>query len=580
MYKPAPSRPKKTDIVRSRNGCKSCRERRTKVWHPLGLVKTALTSRKCDERKPECGTCARLGKVCESVKPHYKFQMVTVPPTKAGSKTEPCSHGASHTEQQLLNQYSQGPKIQNVDLIRSLQYTDRDIFYLTYWEDHCLPALHPIFYSASRLLELPVLKIAILALSSCNISRIDAERKLSRSIDTTGSFSPSLTHQTRSQVYYFSAIRKFSSLTQVDYENNTTLVLIIPLLFGYIEASMGNFEGFYCHVRGISSFLIELRQTTGSPLFRDLLTASLQTQFLVWWARAYFSSLDVQRQLPSIVFPKDLEGFSGSLHERRAVALSILCESHRLNVKGTLTHWKNQEDPRPISLIGDLLAYGHEFHGMFVQLEKESKRLDDWLSYLPPSEQPLAGNASESSPVLFQSHDAALNFAYCVVARIMQCTNFLHKISSRDSHHLGSECLEMEPWVRLLLRIARGTDMHTSVIRNNYTIGLSGLLLAASLRCQNSSLGMEIEQWLQTLENMKPTEEGAFPVYQALAVVKAVNQQRRIGRDVFGVSQPMDDGGGTPKFTGYNSQMITTLLVHGKCRDVGTLFTDSIDFGI
>ena len=122
--------------------------------------------------------------------------------------------------------------------------------------------------------------------------------------------------------------------------------------------------------------------------------------------------------------------------------------------------------------------------------------------------------------------------------------------------------------------------MHTSVIRNNYTIGFSGLLLAASLRCQNPSLGMEIEQWLQTLEKMKPTEEGAFPVYQALAVVKAVNQQRRIGRDVFGVSQPMDDGGGTPKFTGYNSQMITTILVHGKCRDVGTLFTDSIDFGI
>ena len=34
MYGPVPPRPKKTGIVRSRNGCKGCRERRTKV----GLV--------------------------------------------------------------------------------------------------------------------------------------------------------------------------------------------------------------------------------------------------------------------------------------------------------------------------------------------------------------------------------------------------------------------------------------------------------------------------------------------------------------------------------------------------------------
>ena len=109
--------------------------------------------------------------------------------------------------------------------------------------------------------------------------------------------------------------------------------------------------------------------------------------------------------------------------------------------------------------------------------------------------------------------------------------------------------------------------MHISVIRNNYTIGFSGLLLAASLRCQDVSPSLEIEQWLQTLEDMQPTEEGAFPVYQALAVVKAINRQRRIGRDVFGVSQPIDDSGGMPKFSSYNSQMIITLLVQWEVEE-------------
>ena len=31
MYKPAPPRPKKMNIVRTRTGCKGCRKRRTKV---------------------------------------------------------------------------------------------------------------------------------------------------------------------------------------------------------------------------------------------------------------------------------------------------------------------------------------------------------------------------------------------------------------------------------------------------------------------------------------------------------------------------------------------------------------------
>ncbi|KAJ6050118.1 uncharacterized protein N7446_005639 [Penicillium canescens] len=541
-------------------------------WLPL----TSMT--KCDEKKPTCGTCARLGIVCESVELDLKFRVVTaLPPKKTGPKTGPAESDSSRLGLQPFSQHSRSSQIPNINLVHSLQHTDRDVFYSTYWEDHCLPALHPIFRSASELLGFPALKDTILALSSCNISRIDAERKYSTSFATMGTFSPNLIHQTRSQLYYSSAIKRFISLSQDDYRNNATQILTILVIFGYIEASMGNFDGYYCHVQGLSAFLVKLRETTGDSQYRALLTTWLQSQFLVWWARTYFSSLDVQRNLPSIAFPRDLERTSGSLHDLRAVALSILCESHRLNVKETLKHWKDQTDTDPVSLASDLPSDRYDTEDRLARLEHESKRLDEWLLYLPPSQQPLVVDASETSPIYFQAHDAAVNFAYYVVARIMQCTSFLHNLPSRDPQRLGSECLETEPWARLLLRIAKGTDMQTSIIRNNYTIGFSGLLLAASLRCQDLSLGMQIEKWLQTLEDKQPTEEGAFPVYQTLAVVKAINRQRKMGRDVFGVSQPMDDGGGTPKFTHYNSQMITTILVHGKWRATGNLFTECID---
>ncbi|KAJ5321738.1 uncharacterized protein N7506_010868 [Penicillium brevicompactum] len=547
MYKPAPSRPKKTNIVRSRNGCKGCRERRTKH--------------------------------CERVRPELKFRVVTGPAT--GTQTDLSDSDAKSTTSQVT---SPGDGSHNHEypaiggsLVRSLQHTERDVFYSTYWEDHCLPALPPMFRSISELLGFAPLRGAILALSACNISRIQAEQKSSASLMSAGTYRPNLQHQTRSQLYYSSAIKTFTSLTPADYTNNLPVILAILVTFGYIESSMGNFDGFKCHVQGLSAFLVELREGTNDPLIRDLLAAWFQSQFLVWWARAYFSSLDVQRHLPSIHMPTVLAESPGSLHERRAVVLSILCESHHVNTKETLGYWDQSDMLTMTSFQGSQV----EFKPLWVvQLEDASTRLDAWIAHLPPSEQPIQDAASPMSPILFHSHDASLNFAYYVAARIMQCTSFLHSLQAYDSQSLHNGCFETENWVRLLLQISQGVDMYTSITMNTYTIGFSGLLLAASLRCQDLSLGLDIEQWLQNLKDMQPTEEGAFPIYQTLAVVKAINQQRMLGRDVFGVSQPVDDGGGSPKFHGYNSQVISSLLMHGRWRDSGDFFTEKMELDI
>lgn len=231
---------------------------------------------------------------------------------------------SSRLGQQLSSKHRQGSRLPDIELIHSLQHTDRDIFYSTYWEDHCLPALHPIFRPVSELMGLPAVRDAILALSSCNLGRVNAERKHSKSTAVVGTFSPSLSHLTRSQLYYSSAIKRFISFTPDDYRNSAVQVLTILVIFGYIEAAMGNFDGYYRHVQGMSAFLVGLHDATGHALFRALLTAWLQSQFLVRWARTYFSSLDVHQRLASIPFPADLEGTCSSLYDRRAVALSIL----------------------------------------------------------------------------------------------------------------------------------------------------------------------------------------------------------------------------------------------------------------
>lgn len=502
-------------------------------------------------------------------------------PPAIGTQTNLSDSDATSSASQISSpgddsHYHEHPTLSG-SLVRSLQHTERDVFYSTYWEDHCLPALPPMFRSMTELLSFAPLRGAILALSACNISRIQAERKSSASLMSTGTYRPNLQHQTRSQLYYSSAIKKFTALTPDDYSNNLPLILAILVTFGYIESSMGNFDGFNCHVQGLSAFLLELREGTKDPLIRDLLAAWFQSQFLVWWARLYFSSFDVQRHLPSIQMPSVLSESPGSLHERRAVVLGILCESHQLNTKETLGYWDESEmlsmAPFPVSQVESRPLW-------VVQLEEASNKLDAWIMHLPQSEQPIEDAVSLISPILFQSHGAALNFAYYVTARIMQCTSFLYSLQAYDPQSLHNGCFETENWVRLLLQITQGVDMHTSITMNTYTIGFSGLLLAASLRCQDLSLGLEIEQWLQNLKSMQPTEEGAFPIYQTLAVVKAINRQRMLGRDVFCVSQPVDDGGGSPKFHGYNSQLISSLLMHGRWRDSGDFFTEKMELDI
>ncbi|KAL4891516.1 hypothetical protein BDV59DRAFT_65303 [Aspergillus ambiguus] len=551
MYKPAPPRPKKTNISRSRNGCKSCRNRKTK----------------CDEKKPAYGTCVRLGKSCEYVQLTLKYRHVTVQHPKIQS---PCAARPQSVYERTAIQ--SGGSVPRGDIIRSLKTAERDIFYYTYWEDRCLPALNPIFHhvTASLTADNPILNDAILALSSCHISRLHYERRTS-STGPMGPLSPSLAHQIRSHLYYSSAIRRLASMKPSDYHHHSTVVLIVLVLFAHLESAMGNFQGFYCHVQGMMD-LLESHEAPNSMAFSSLLTSWMQIRYVVWWARAYFSSLDIHRQLPCIPLPVSINHLHHTPHWRRVKVLSIMCESHRLNYKAVLQRFKSWRSRRESRRETD-----GDYADCTALLRQEAVKLDEWLWHLPPSEHPIYELKSTGhTTISFHTCSAALNYAYYVVARIMQCTGLLQLLCNPSATRNGWELCEEEAWVRMLVQIAQGADMQASMTNNSYTIGFSGLLLAGILRCQTLSVGLAIQDWLQELMNLQPTEEGAFPVYQTLSTVKAINRQRMVDQDVFAATQPVDDGGGTPKITAYNSQSISCLLLHGRSRKTGDLFEECI----
>ncbi|KAJ5287734.1 hypothetical protein N7478_003420 [Penicillium angulare] len=337
---------------------------------------------------------------------------------------------------------------------------------------------------------------------------------------------------------------------------------------------MGNFQGFNCHVQGLLKFLSEVQDSPEDPELHATLTAWMQIRFVVWWARVYFSPLEIHCNMPPVLLPGSIDGSFETTEERRVNVLNIMCESHRLNCNHILKYWvcsPNTDDDE----------------ATLYKLNEQSEKLDLWLLYLPINEQPSglqvqtqAFHGNEwNNTISFQSHDAALNFAYYVLARTMQCTGAISRLRNR-SFHRDHNLSEEQSWTRLLLQIAKGTNMQTSVSKNSYTIGFSGLLLAALLRCQDLSLGLEIQKWLEALHNLQPTEEGAFPIYQTLGVANMVNHQRNMGREIYGVSQLEDDGGGFPKFTAYNSQSISSLLLHGVCKISGEIFTECVSIEV
>ncbi|KAK7415542.1 hypothetical protein QQX98_005788 [Neonectria punicea] len=166
-----------------------------------------------------------------------------------------------------------------------------------------------------------------------------------------------------------------------------------------------------------------------------------------------------------------------------------------------------------------------------------------------------------------------MNFAYYVAARVMQCIGPLHSLERASTVEIDQMYEETETWVLLLLRVTAGISWKECIRLNVYTIGLAGLLLACALRSRSLATGLWIQSWLEERLNGDEFEEGNFPVFQILDALRLINRERRNGRDVFSLFQTVNDGGGSGKFGSYHSQIISSLLVYGRCRTTGEMYS-------
>ncbi|KAJ6789815.1 hypothetical protein PWT90_04506 [Aphanocladium album] len=593
MYKPAPARLKKTSITRTRTGCLGCR---------------------CDENKPTCNRCTRLGQECKwvtvlkfrhvheaeasSSNSEQKWVMTDRRRGKkhgddedeshssADSSTNDCVEMIGRSGQRRL--FTPGALRVPHGLIPQADPGAAARFYSVAWDWQCLlPIASAIQCGDSHLLtSSPLFLDMMTAISASHLSRTSPQRRLlvSSSLPQQHNFRPDPAHESVSQEFYGSVMRKMARWSEHDFGANPILGLTVLTLFCLIESCMGSFQSFGLHFDGATKLIENFAAgaLVQNRSARGLLEPLVEARMQMWWRRVYFGTLEFHRHRPEVALDPLIKSIT-VFETRRTLVLLILCESHRINNAAIIAHWDRYYAAEPENLhapteIADL----QQKVGSFDQhITQEKEKLEAWCQKYPFSgvmqdTEVTSDNGAlplQVRPLQLESHAEAMNMAYYIASRVLQSSGPLQSLFLDEAEGMRMQYSEAETWIHFLLRVLAGMSWKDCVQYNMYTVGITGILLSCLLRSQDPGIGQWCETWLEGCLDGSSFEEGSFPAFQTLKIIRLVNEERRQGRDVFGLFQTVEDGGGSGKFGSYQSQALSSLLIYSRCRRTGQLFS-------
>ncbi|KAL7952226.1 hypothetical protein V8C34DRAFT_319224 [Trichoderma compactum] len=601
MYEPAPPRPRKTNIYRSRTGCKMCRQRR----------------KKCDERKP-CGLCMKLGVSCEQTFPTFEFRSVSGPSKSRKAAAQQVT--SQHQPNPLLvepvavigtspkHARSSPPRIEGgvdatfgPDIFANglsvgftpsclLQQRTNDVFrfYMSAWKVHCVSALNLSFEFMAIRGHSSLITDTMATLAANRLSRKLPQRRLFNTFDSPWfTFRPDSGHEYLSSELYGSALRKMLCWSSEGFDLYPMLAFVALVLFCYVESSMGNFKEFYIHSQGVEKLLKKSSHLV-FPHGAGLLATWVEVKMQNWWRRAYFGVTEFFQDYGDPLLDPKLQLILNTDSGRTATILWILCELHRFNTAARIACWARQPSNGLTTRKGTDFTNNNppaSKHTVplseFVALmEVYSEKLDMWrvscpewmeLTADPDRPKDLDLRSPQNEAIHFSCHKLAMDMAYYVAARVMHCSRPLKSFAGASAHNTDEMYEEIEAWIFILLCIAAGISWEECVCLNAYTIGFAGLLLSCTLCSRRLETGLWIQEWLENRLKPGRFEEGNFPGFQILDAVRLINRERRNGVDVVSLFQTVDDGGGKGKFGSYSSQLIRSMLVYGRCRSTGEL---------
>ncbi|KAL2213509.1 hypothetical protein CC79DRAFT_1362322 [Sarocladium strictum] len=461
---------------------------------------------------------------------------------------------------------------------QSVDRSNQQLLYQNSWRNLCAPALPPILKYVGDLTSLPdVVSRSALALAASRLSRVQPQREVDSSNKLT--LRPSRTHWMASQQFYCSAIHEIASWKPTEKQQDVGTMIQAMLLLCCLESTTGNFDVFQLHSAGIQTLImngIEAILAVDRLGGIRLLQAWAQTKMHSWWRRCHFSTVRFLLHDVSFRIEPRLAVYLTPQDTRRTYILSILCESYHLSVSSYVYrldeyYLADVVDPDRSGILSRTLS----------ELDTQSQLLDAWASHRTNADFPIeapdeaneivkfSSSTLDIKPFVFESHLAAMNYAYYTTARIIQAASGVKSLPYSTLQTDNSNDDETEYWSLLLLRITAGIQWKTCLEQNPFSIGLTSLLLACSLRCSNLEISKWIQSWVELHCKDETSEEGCFPVWQVWKCLCLVNEERSKEYDVVAVFQPSEDEVRQGKHDSYQNQSLASVRVLRRSRADG-----------
>jgi hypothetical protein len=425
-----------------------------------------------------------------------------------------------------------------------------------HWNQSFVPSFQTIIGSRSNNLEKSsALYYAVLALSSLNMSRVyPLEESLGHVYAATLCLRPQPLHFQASRAYYTLAIQRLAKVTQQEYRADTCNIQAAILLLYYMESSICNFEQTACHGHGLDQLLSTAERVPETEeRTKQVMAIWDQARCYNWWIEFHFSSLDSQQRQTRLQLLSAFYAGLDTAQTRRAIVLSILCETYRITSQQFLHWWSSQNhEPSLPSIERSNLDSAQSASKL---LETERERLDAWAGIVtsyPNLTHEFPSN-DNSTPDKFE---AIMDYIYYVATRLLQACTLENCVHSDTA----SETSMAAFWGKQLLQTVYGMKIADHLNKNAYTIGISGVLLAGVLRFTSFEFGKSALLWLQAQE---VPEEGGLPLQQIISIVEVINEHREMGVDIHAIEPVREEHGRKGKLHTYDNQGISYVRLYG-----------------
>lgn len=452
---------------------------------------------------------------------------------------------------------------------RWLERTALEIGHLAHWDGHCQSFFGSTFnndFLSSN--SSSTTYYAILAFASLNLSRRhpDAEEIDHASVQSKPP-QPRPLHFQASRYYYGSAVGKLARLKQAEYQEQNHSIQFAILLMYFMESSICNFEETSCHGAGLGQLLCTTTDTTGRDS-RMIEIGALwdQAKCYNWWIEFHFSSIGAQKRGKRLQLSTSVYSKSEMPSARRAMVLSVLCETYRLTSVAFLQWWDQSSDTSFTKSGSANQNSARKANSSIMKaLGAEKIKLEVWAdAALSTSMRQF--NHIRLAPEQVVSFGEQMDYIYYLAARIMCSCMSQDALERPGLEHVTTTT---DSWAGQLMCVVNTIKDVEQLHKNAYSLGISGILLACTMRCSSIPFAISTLRWLKTQDM---PEEGGLPLQQIISIIGAVAEHKQRGYDTFAIEPVREENGRKGKLHTYDNQGISRIRLHGVERKTGMPF--------